>query len=198
MGDYLYGMFKCESGIHRLIRLSPFDNQNRRHTSFARVRFIPKPLLKLTNNNSENISIKDLKIDTYRSSGPGGQHVNTTDSAVRITHLPTGIIAASQIQRSQHANRKHAMELLIAKLYTRELESKAMDCQKEYESLEENAWGQHFRTYILHPYTMLKDHRCGYETNNVHSILSGSDCHEFKHLLEAQIIASCAASEEEE
>ena len=182
--EYVYGMLKHEEGVHRLVRQSPFDSQKRRHTSFARVRLFPR---RASAVGFDVVDGKTLKVDTYRSSGPGGQHVNTTDSAVRLTHLPTGIVAASQSQRSQHANRKHAMELLTAKLYAAELERIAKSREEAYKGLDENAWGQHFRSYILHPYTLLKDHRSGYETSQVNGVLSGSGG-DFRKLLEHQIV----------
>jgi len=168
-GDYAYGKLKCEQGVHRLIRVSPFDASGRRHTSFASLNVLPEI--------SEEVEIKinpeDLRIDTYRSSGAGGQHVNKTDSAVRITHLPTGIVVQCQNERSQHANRLAAMKILSARLY--ELKQKEME--ENLESLKgehkEIAWGSQIRTYVLNPFSLVKDHRTGLEEGNVQAVLDG-------------------------
>lgn len=173
-GDKAYGFLKCESGVHRLVRLSPFDSNNRRHTSFASVEV--SPLVK--ENEGIEINPKDLKIDTYRSSGAGGQHVNKTESAVRITHIPTKIVVACQNERSQIQNREKAMQILTGKLSElkekekREAELKARGESKKIE------WGSQIRSYVLHPYNMVKDHRTGMETSDTISVLDG-DIQEF-------------------
>ena len=168
-GDYAYGYLKAERGVHRLVRISPFDANKRRHTSFASVDVIP--------DVEEDIEIEinegDLRIDTFRSSGAGGQHVNKTDSAVRITHLPTRIAVACQKERSQHRNRDIAMRLLKAKLYDLEMEKK-LKVKEAYEALKSDiAWGSQIRSYVLHPYRMAKDHRTGVEIGNVDAVLDG-------------------------
>jgi len=168
-GSYAYGYLKCEKGVHRLVRLSPFDAANKRHTSFASVDVIPEI------DDSINIEIdeKDLKIDVYRSSGKGGQGVNTTDSAVRITHLPTKTVVTCQNERSQIQNKETAMKMLKAKLYLIEQEKKAKelnDIKGEYQNIE---FGSQIRSYVMHPYSMVKDHRTNYETANVEKIMDG-------------------------
>ncbi len=168
-GDYAYGKLKCEQGVHRLIRVSPFDTSGRRHTSFASLNVLPEI--------SEEVEIKinpeELRIDTYRSSGAGGQHVNKTDSAVRITHIPTGIVVQCQNERSQHANRLAATKILTARLY--ELKQKEME--ENLENLKgehkEIAWGSQIRTYTLNPFSLIKDHRTGLEEGNVQAVLDG-------------------------
>lgn len=174
IGAYSYGYLKGESGIHRLVRLSPFDSNNKRHTSFASVFVLP--------DVEENIEIEinegDLKIETFRASGAGGQHVNKTDSAVRITHLPTGIVVACQNERSQHQNRANALKILKAKLYEREMEKKRAEKEK-LESLKGDiGWGNQIRSYVLHPYRMIKDLRTKIETGNTDAVLDG-DIDEF-------------------
>lgn len=168
-GDYAYGKLKCEQGVHRLIRVSPFDASGRRHTSFASVNVLPE----ISGEVEIKINPEDLRIDTYRSSGAGGQHVNKTDSAVRITHLPTGIVVQCQNERSQHANRLAAMKILTARLY--ELKQKEME--ENLENLKgehkEIAWGSQIRTYTLNPFSLVKDHRTGMEEGNVQAVLDG-------------------------
>lgn len=183
-GEYAYGYLKAERGVHRLVRISPFDANKRRHTSFASVDVIP--------DIEEDIEIEvvdsDLRVDTFRSSGAGGQHVNKTDSAVRITHIPTGIAVACQKDRSQHRNRDIAMRLLKAKLYEIEMEKKLKE-KEEYEALKSKIeWGSQIRSYVLHPYRMIKDHRTGVEIGNVDAVLDG-DIDEFiqKFLISAVI-----------
>ena len=168
-GDYAYGYLKAEEGIHRLIRISPFDASGRRHTSFASVSVIPQV------EDDIDIEVKEdeLKIDTYRSSGCGGQKVNKTDSAVRITHLPTGIVVQCQNERSQHKNREMAMKLLKARLYELELQKREDEKKKSYDQKKEIAWGSQIRTYVLHPYKQVKDHRTQVETSNADSVLDG-------------------------
>lgn len=168
-GRQAYGYLRSEAGVHRLVRLSPFDAAHRRHTSFASVDVIPE----IDEQTKLDIRKEDLRIETFRSSGPGGQHVNVTDSAVRITHIPTGIVVSCQQERSQYANRKLAMGILRAKLYQLEEQRR----QKELERLQgekgEAAWGNQIRSYILHPYTLIKDHRTGVETTDAKSVLDG-------------------------
>lgn len=173
-GEYAYGYLRAERGVHRLVRISPFDANKRRHTSFASVDVIP--------DVEEDIEIEindgDLRVDTFRSSGAGGQHVNKTDSAVRLTHLPTGIAVACQKDRSQHRNREIAMRLLKAKLYDLEMEKKLKE-KEEYEATKSKIeWGSQIRSYVLHPYRMVKDHRTGLEMGNVDATLDG-DIDEF-------------------
>ena len=168
-GKNVYGYLKNEKGIHRLVRLSPFDANNKRHTSFASVDVIPE----FDNTVDVEINEKDLKIDVYRSSGAGGQHVNTTDSAVRITHLPTKIVVTCQNQRSQIQNKEKALEMLKNKLKLLEIEkqnSELNDIRGEQKNIE---FGSQIRSYVLHPYSMVKDHRTGYETSNVDKVMDG-------------------------
>ena len=169
-----YGYLKCERGVHRLVRLSPFDSQNRRHTSFAAVEVIPEE------NDDIEIEIKDsdIRVDVYRSSGAGGQGVNTTDSAVRITHLPTGIVVTCQNERSQLKNKEQAMVVLKSKLFALE-EQKKIEESEEYKKDQSSInFGSQIRSYVMHPYSMVKDHRTNYETSNVSKVLDG-DIDEF-------------------
>ena len=168
-GEYVFGWLKSESGIHRLVRISPFDSGARRHTSFASVWIYPVV--------DENIDIeiieKDLRIDTYRSSGAGGQHVNTTDSAVRITHIPSKIVVQCQNERSQHKNKDTCMNMLKARLYDFELKKKEKENQSIESSKSEIGWGHQIRSYVLHPYRMVKDNRTSFESSNPNKILDG-------------------------
>jgi peptide chain release factor 2 len=169
-GRFAYGLLSAERGVHRLVRMSPFDSQHRRQTSFATVDVIPF----LEDAGTEvDIDDKDLRVDTYRSSGAGGQHVNKTDSAVRLTHLPTGIVVSCQNERSQHQNKARAMQILAAKL----LEVQHAERRAELDELSgpkaDNAWGSQIRSYVMAPYQMVKDHRTGYETGNVDAVLDG-------------------------
>ena len=168
-GDYVYGWLKSESGIHRLVRISPFDSGARRHTSFASVWTYPVV--------DENIDIeiieKDLRIDTYRSSGAGGQHVNTTDSAVRITHIPSKIVVQCQNERSQHKNKETCMNMLKARLYEFELQKKEKENSKIENNKSDIGWGHQIRSYVLHPYRMVKDNRTNYESSNPDKVLDG-------------------------
>ena len=161
-GAYSYGLLRGESGVHRLVRISPFDSNARRHTSFASVFAWPE----MDQNVEIPIKTEDLKVDTYRSSGAGGQHVNTTDSAVRITHAPTGLVVQCQNQRSQHANKDKALKMLKSALYKKELEKKDQEREQRESSKKANEWGSQIRSYVLHPYQMVKDHR----TNKEHSV----------------------------
>ena len=168
-GLYAFGYLKGESGVHRLVRISPFDSNSRRHTSFASVFVWPE----VKEDIQVQIKTEDLRIDTYRASGAGGQHVNKTDSAVRITHLPTGQVVQCQNQRSQHANRTQAMKMLQSLLYQKELEKQQQAKQKMESTKKANEWGSQIRSYILHPYQMVKDHRTQLETPQPHSVLDG-------------------------
>lgn len=168
-GDYAYGLLKAEAGVHRLVRISPFDANNRRHTSFASVFVYP-----LSDDEIEiDMNPSDLRIDTYRASGAGGQHVNRTDSAVRITHIPTGTVAQCQNERSQHKNKAQAMKVLKARLLQLELE-KEKEANKEFEDQKlDIGWGSQIRSYVFHPYNMVKDHRTKFETGNVQAVMDG-------------------------
>jgi len=168
-GRYAYGYLRSEIGVHRLVRISPFDSGARRHTSFASVDVVPE----LEDDFSVDLKEEDLKIDTYRSRGAGGQHVNVTDSAVRITHLPTGVVVTCQNERSQHKNRATAMKILAARLYRLEEKKREAELQKLYGEKGEIAWGNQIRSYVLQPYQMVKDHRTGYETSATDAVLDG-------------------------
>ena len=169
-GHNAYGYMKSEKGVHRLVRISPFDSNARRHTSFAAVDVMPE----IDDTVEINISPADLKVDTYRTSGAGGQHINKTDSAVRMTHIPTGIIVQCQNQRSQIQNRERCMQLLRAKLFEYEKQKQAelkSDIAGDYQAIE---WGSQIRSYVFHPYNMVKDHRTGAETGNVQAVMDGN------------------------
>jgi len=168
-GDYAYGWLRPEMGIHRLVRISPFDSNAKRHTSFCSVFVFPE----LSDDVEVEINEKDLKVDTYRASGAGGQHINKTDSAIRITHLPSGIVVACQNERSQHKNRSTAMKQLKARLYELELEKKEDEASAIAGDKKEIAWGSQIRSYVLHPYRMVKDHRTGFEVGNADAVLDG-------------------------
>ncbi len=168
-GDYIYGFLKSESGIHRLVRVSPFDSGARRHTSFASVWIYPV----IDENIDIDIIEKDLRIDTYRSSGAGGQHVNTTDSAVRITHIPTKIVVQCQNERSQHKNKETCMNMLKARLYEFELQKKKKENTKIENNKSDIGWGHQIRSYVLHPYRMVKDNRTNYENSSPDKVLDG-------------------------
>jgi peptide chain release factor 2 len=169
-GPRAYGLLNAERGVHRLVRISPFDSQSRRHTAFASVDVVP--LLEDLDDDIE-VPDDDIRVDVYRSSGPGGQGVNTTDSAVRITHLPTGIVVAVQNERSQLQNRATAMTLLKAKLAERERAKREEELAQLRGEQREVAWGSQIRSYVLHPYQMVKDHRTGFETGNTTAVLDG-------------------------
>ncbi len=169
-GINAYGYAKCEKGVHRLVRISPFDSSGRRHTSFASVDVMPE----IDDDIEININPEDLKIDTYRAGGAGGQHVNKTESAVRITHLPTGVVVQCQNERSQHQNKDIAMKMLKAKLVEikeREQKEKIEDIQGEQKEI---AWGSQIRSYVFHPYNMVKDHRTNFEVGNVQAVMDGA------------------------
>jgi len=168
-GTYAYGLLKAEMGVHRLVRISPFDSNARRHTSFASCDVIPEI------EDDINIDIKevDLRIDTYRSSGAGGQHINKTDSAVRITHLPTNLVVSCQVERSQIKNRATAMKILKARLYDLELEKKRAAMEKHYDDRGEIGWGNQIRSYVFMPYQLVKDLRTDFETGNIQAVMDG-------------------------
>jgi len=169
-GDYLYGLMKSESGVHRLVRISPFDSGARRHTSFASVWVYPA----VEDDINIKIDEKDLRIDTYRSSGAGGQHVNTTDSAVRITHLPSKIVVQCQNERSQHKNKETCFKMLKARLYEYEMQKKEEENQKELTNKTDIGWGHQIRSYVLQPYQLVKDLRNKIENTNPSSVLDGN------------------------
>jgi peptide chain release factor 2 len=168
-GEYAYGYLKAEAGIHRLVRISPFDANSRRHTSFASLFVFPE----IDDRIDVEINEADLRIDTYRSSGAGGQHVNKTDSAVRITHIPTGIVVACQNERSQHKNKAMAMKVLRSRLYELEQEKQKEKMESLHKTKKEIAWGSQIRSYVLHPYRLVKDHRTGREIGNTDAVLDG-------------------------
>lgn len=168
-GENAYGWLKSESGVHRLVRISPFDSNARRHTSFCSISITPV----VDENIDIKIEDKDLRVDTYRSQGAGGQHVNKTDSAVRLTHLPTGIVVACQNQRSQHQNRAAAMNMLKAKLYEREMQAKQAERDAQEAAKTDIAWGHQIRSYVLQPYQLVKDLRTGYQTSDTQGVLDG-------------------------
>ncbi len=168
-GHNAYGYLKAEKGVHRLVRISPFDASGRRHTSFVSCDVSPE----LDDDIEIEINPEDIKIDTYRSSGAGGQHVNTTDSAVRITHLPTNIVVTCQSERSQIKNREQAMKMLKSKLYQLEIEKKEKELAELRGEQKEIGWGSQIRSYVFHPYTMVKDHRTNVEVGNIQSVIDG-------------------------
>ncbi|MFP3918541.1 peptide chain release factor 2 [Lysinibacillus telephonicus] len=168
-GHNAYGYLKAEKGVHRLVRISPFDSAGRRHTSFVSCEVMPE-----FNNEIEiEVRTEDLKIDTYRATGAGGQHINTTDSAVRITHIPTGVVVSCQAERSQIKNREKAMSMLKAKLYQLEIEKQQAELDAIRGEQKEIGWGSQIRSYVFHPYSMVKDHRTNFETGNVQGVMDG-------------------------
>jgi len=189
LGPNAYGWLKSESGVHRLVRISPFDSQARRHTSFASVWVYPV----IEDTIEVDIQDKDLRIDTYRASGAGGQHVNKTDSAVRLTHLPTGIVVACQNDRSQHRNRAQAFDMLRARLYELELQKRRDAAAAEAAGKSDIGWGHQIRSYVLQPYQMVKDLRTGVEKGNAHGVLDG-DLDDFLEAALAQDITDSAAA----
>jgi peptide chain release factor 2 len=168
-GEFAYGYLSAEIGVHRLVRISPFDAGARRHTSFASLFVTPE----IEDGVDIDIDEKDLRIDTYRSSGAGGQHVNVTDSAVRITHLPSGLVVQCQNERSQHRNKDTALKILKSKLYELELEKRREQLQQVEDQKADIAWGSQIRSYVLHPYRMVKDHRTKIERGQVEQVLDG-------------------------
>jgi len=179
-GPYAYGYLKAESGIHRLVRISPFDAGARRHTSFASVFVIPE----VPDDVVIEVDEKDLKIDTFRSSGAGGQHVNKTDSAVRITHLPTGIVVQCQNERSQHKNKATALRILKSRLYEKEVQEKSEKLEELHSAKKEIAWGSQIRSYVMHPYKMVKDHRTSKVIHDVDRVMDG----EIDELIKAYLL----------
>ena len=169
-GENAFGYLKCEKGVHRLVRISPFDANKRRHTSFASFEVVPE----LDDEVEVIINPGDIRIDVYRSSGAGGQHVNTTDSAVRITHIPTKIVVTCQNERSQIQNRESAMKVLKAKLFEVELKRKAAEINEIKGESSEIGWGSQIRSYVFQPYTMIKDHRTGEESGNISAVMDGA------------------------
>jgi peptide chain release factor 2 len=169
-GKYAYGYLKAENGVHRLVRISPFNASGKRHTSFASVFVYPE----LDNTIVVDVEEKDLRVDVFRASGAGGQHVNKTSSAVRITHLPTGIVVQCQQEKSQHRNKDLAMKVLKSRLYQLEKRKQDEKMQEVHESKDEIAWGSQIRSYVLHPYQMVKDHRINLEVGNVSNVLDGA------------------------
>jgi len=169
-GDYIYGWLKRESGIHRLVRISPFDSNKRRHTSFASIWVYPE----IDDKVEIEINEGDLRIDTYRASGAGGQHVNKTDSAVRVTHIPTHIVVQCQSGRSQHKNKSNAMTMLKSRLYELELQKRKEEENKINSEKKDIGWGNQIRSYVLHPYKLIKDLRTNYESSNVNDVLDGN------------------------
>lgn len=187
-GHQAFGWLKTESGVHRLVRISPFDANARRHTSFASVFVYPE-----TDDRIQiEIDDKDLKVDTYRSSGAGGQHINKTDSAIRITHIPTGIVVQCQVDRSQHRNRAMAMNMLKSKLYERELKRRQEELDKASSEKTDISWGNQIRSYVLQPYQLVKDSRTGVENHNAQAVLDG----ELDDFLEASLIQKSSSSRE--
>ena len=168
-GDYAYGYLKAEAGVHRLVRISPFDSQSRRHTSFSSVDVVPE----VDDEIDVDVRDSDLRIETYRASGAGGQHVNVTDSAVRITHVPTGISAQCQDERSQHRNKAAAMKVMRSRLFEHYRREKMEKFAEEREEKGKIAWGNQIRSYVYHPYFLIKDHRTGTETGNVQAVMDG-------------------------
>lgn len=175
-GDYAYGYLKAEIGVHRLVRISPFDANSRRHTSFASVFVYPE----IANDFEITVNPADIRVDTYRASGAGGQHVNKTSSAVRITHFPTGIVVQCQSERSQHMNRENAMKILLSRLYQKQKEEEEKKLQELEKSKKEIAWGSQIRSYVFHPYNLVKDHRTRVETSNIQNVMDG-DLDQFIH-----------------
>lgn len=184
-GHNAYGYLKCEKGVHRLVRISPFDSAGKRHTSFASVDIFPE----ITDEEEVDINESDLKIDTYRASGAGGQHVNTTDSAIRISHIPTGIVVQCQSERSQHSNRDTAMNMLKSKLIAlkeEENKEKIEDLQGNYSQI---GWGSQIRSYVFHPYSMIKDHRTDAEVGNVDKVMDGDIDYFINECLKSKVLS---------
>ncbi|MGD0399997.1 MAG: peptide chain release factor 2 [Syntrophobacteraceae bacterium] len=186
-GPYANGMLKAESGVHRLVRISPFDASGRRHTSFAAVLVFPE----IDDEIEVEVKLSDLRVDTYRASGAGGQHVNKTSSAVRLTHLPTGIVVQCQNEKSQHRNRDIAMKILKARLYEREKRAQQAKMQETHDNLDGIAWGSQIRSYVMQPYRLVKDHRTNVEKGNVDGVLGG----ELDDFIEAYLLSTMTAKE---
>ncbi len=182
-GDYAYGYIICEAGVHRLVRISPFDSNKRRHTSFASVIVYPE----VEDDVDIEIREEDIKMDTYRASGAGGQHVNKTSSAVRLTHIPTGIIVACQNERSQHKNKAMALKILKAKLYDLQMREKEKKMEDLAGDKKDIAWGSQIRSYVLQPYRLVKDHRTGIEIGNVDAVLDGDIDRFIKEYLKTKV-----------
>ena len=193
-GEYAYGYLKAESGVHRLVRISPFDSNARRHTSFASV-FV---WAEVDDDIVIEVRPDDIEVETYRSSGAGGQHVNKTDSAVRIRHKPSGIVVASQIQRSQIQNREKAMKMLKAALYEKEVEKKNKEKDEMNSTKKANEWGSQIRSYVMHPYQMVKDHRTLHQSNQVHSVMDGDFDNFIMAYLKAQLNGTLGQATETE
>lgn len=168
-GPYAYGYLKAESGVHRLVRISPYDSNARRHTSFSSVFCYAE----VDDDINIEVNMADVEVDTYRASGAGGQHVNKTDSAVRMRHIPSGIVVQCQNERSQHANRDKALKMLKAALYEKEIEKRNAEKDAMNATKKANEWGSQIRSYVMHPYQLVKDHRTGFETSQVHSVMDG-------------------------
>lgn len=185
-GDHAYGYFKSERGVHRLVRISPFDSAKRRHTSFAAVDVTPE----VDDSIEIEVRTEDIRVDTFRAGGAGGQHINKTDSAVRMTHEPTGIVVACQTQRSQHQNRDTAMKMLKSKLYELEMEKRQAAVDSKNAEKREISWGSQIRSYVMHPYRMVKDHRTDVETGNVDNVMNG----DLEDFVEAYLLKSSDTS----
>jgi len=189
-GDWAYGYLKAEVGVHRLVRISPFDAAKRRHTSFASIMVSPE----VDENIDVNIDEKDLRIDTYRASGAGGQHVNRTESAIRITHIPTGVVVQCQNERSQHKNKAFAMKVLASKLYELEVQKKQDEMSEIQGAKKEITWGSQIRSYVLQPYQMVKDHRTNHESGNPDAVLDG----ELMAFIDAYLMQEASGGKPEE